>query len=258
MNLELQRPLIFFDLETTGVSRESKIVQIALIKIFPSGEIIEKCRLINPNMPIPPDATNIHGIRNDDVKDKPIFQHISKSLFELFDNCDVGGFNSRNYDLPILRNEFKNANIEYNYLDYLDIDVFLFEKHVRKKFNIARSENESLSLSSLYKLYTNKNLDGAHDALNDVKATIAVFNSQLEKYYKLTPQTVYNEIPNKGDYKTDHNPRIIKNGETYYWNFGKYDGKPIKIDVNYGKWFVSVDNFPLNERKIVSETLNLI
>lgn len=259
LELKLARPIIFFDLETTGVSRsESRIVQIALIKFLPHGKVVEKCRLINPNMPIPYNATKVHGITDEMVKDQPYFQHISKSLFNIFDGCDVAGFNSRNFDLPILRNEFKRAGIEYNYLDYNDIDVFLFEKHLRRKFNKPYKLNEKISLTALHELYHNKSLEGAHDALVDVRGTINVFNAQLKELRKTT-EDIYNEIPNNGNYKTHHNPKILLHDDNkYYWNFGKHIGKPITIDINYARWFVGIDNFPIEERKIVKEENNLL
>jgi DNA polymerase-3 subunit epsilon len=259
VDLNLVKPIVFFDLETTGVSKnDDKIVQIALIKIFPNGDIIEKCRLINPNTSIPLDATQVHGITNEMVENEPLFQHISKSLYGLFEDSDVGGFNSRNFDLPFLRNEFKRCGIEYNYLDHCDIDVFLFEKHLRRKLKLPYKLNEKISLADLYFLYTNKKLEGAHDALNDVRGTIEVLNGQLKKL-RYTTENLYDEIPNNGTYtNTDHNPRVIEDDGNYYWNFGKYIGKPIDINYNYAKWFITVENFPINEREIVKEKLKIL
>lgn len=256
INLVLDRPVVFFDLETTGVSTEyAKIVQIALIKIFPDGNTIEKCRLINPLIDIPQGATDVHGITDEMVANEPPFKHIAKALFELFDGCDVGGFNSRVFDLPLLRNEFKRYGYDYNYLDYDNIDVYVFEKFLRKKEgNPLRNKAK---LVDLYKHYTGGSLEGAHDALVDVLGTIEVFNKQIIKYVNLTLATLETIMPKGTDYNVKNTKILLVDGK-YVWNFGKHKGKSITIDYGYGKWFYGTDNFPLDERKIVGEKLNLI
>ena len=259
--LNLDRPIVFFDLETTGVSREyARIVQIALIKIMPNGEVIKKCRLINPGMVIPQDAIDIHEITNEMVENELKFKQIYKSLYSIFDGCDIGGFNSRVFDLPILRNEFKRCGIEYNYLEYNDIDVLLFERYLRKlKDGKAYIKNKS-KLTELYTQYTGKTLDGAHDALIDVMGTIDVFNGQLIELTKIKgffTQYVYDFISNNGSY-TITNKKIIKKGEQYIWNFGKNNGNPIVNDYIYAKWFIGTNTFPLEERNLVKKELNIL
>ena len=130
INLDLDRPIIFFDLETTGVSTEyARIVQMALIKIFPNGNIVKKCRLINPTIPIPEDATKVHGITNEMVENELRFKQMANTILGIFEGCDVGGFNSRRYDLPLLRNEFKRCDIDYDILN-IKILMFSFSKNM--------------------------------------------------------------------------------------------------------------------------------
>jgi DNA polymerase-3 subunit epsilon len=256
LNLILDRPIVFFDLETTGVSTDyAKIVQIAIIKIMPDGEIIKKCRLINPLIEIPQGAIDVHGITNEAVANESPFQHIAKSLIDLFDGCDIGGFNSRVFDLPLLRNEFKRCDIEYNYLDYDNIDVYVFEKYLRKKEgNPLRNKSK---LVDLYKHYTGKSLDDAHDALVDVLATIDVFNKQIIKYIALK-LVLLDEIMPKGDSYAVKNSKILLVEGKHIWNFGKHKGKAITIDYNYGKWFYNTETFSIDERKIVGQKLKII
>jgi len=257
INFNIEKPIIFFDLETTGLYPNSaRIVQIALIKISPNGNILKKCRMLNPEIEIPADATNVHGITNEMVLKKPTFKQISKSLFELFVGCDTAGYNSRIYDLPILRNEFKRVGIEYNYLDNFDIDVFIFEKYIRKLEFGNKYERNNSKLIDLYEYYVGKKLEGAHDALIDVGATIDVLNGQINRINKLSAEKIYNFIPNNRSY--DDGVNLIEKNGKYFWNFGKYSGELITLDRAYGKWFVNNKSFPLEERKIVGENLNLL
>lgn len=253
--LNLDRPIVFFDLETTGVSTEyDRIVQMAFVKIFPDGKIVKKSKLINPTIPIPEGATNVHGISDEMVENELRFKQMANTIFNIFDGCDVGGFNSRRFDLPLLRNEFKRCGIDYDYLQYKDIDVFVFEKYVRKELGIT-TKYES-KLSQLYKYYLGKSLDGAHDALIDVVGTIEVFNEQLKALLRPNLNKIVDLIPNNGEYLT--NSKILEKDGEYVWNFGKHKGKSITSNWSYGKWFYNTETFSINERKIVGEKLNII
>ena len=161
MKLNLKRPIIFFDLETTGVdTSKDRIVEISMIKIMPDGEEIVKTRRINPGMPIPPEATAIHGISDADVADQPLFAQVAKSLEQFVRGCDFGGFNSNRFDLPMLVEEFMRAGIDVDFKRRKFIDV---QNIFHKK--------EQRTLVAAYKFYCDKELEGAHSAEADTRAT---------------------------------------------------------------------------------------
>ena len=171
MKLKLKRPIVFFDLETTGVdASKDRIVEVSMIKIMPDGEEICKTRKLNPGMHIPEEATAIHGITDEDVKDCPTFAQVAKSLAQFLQGCDFGGFNSNRFDLPLLVEEFMRAGVEVDFKRRRFIDV---QNIFHKK--------EQRTLVAAYKFYCDKDLTDAHSAEADTRATYEVLQAQLDR-----------------------------------------------------------------------------
>ena len=172
MKLNLKNPLVFFDLETTGTNIVSdRIVELSYLKVMPNGDEESRTRRINPEMPIPPESTAIHGISDEDVKDAPTFKSVAKSLAAQIEGCDLAGYNSNRFDIPLLAEEFLRADVDIDLMKRKFIDVqTIFHK------------KEQRTLSAAYKFYCQKELDNAHSAEADTKATYEVLKSQLERY----------------------------------------------------------------------------
>lgn len=247
--LNLTKPLIFFDLETTGTAvRFDRIVQIALTKITPDGQKISKKKLIHPTIDIPIESTEIHGITNEMVADAPTFKQISKSLYQNLTDCDLAGYNILRFDIPVLIQEFKRCGIEFDVKDTKCLDVY-------KIFQYQHPRN----LEAAVKLYCNENFEEGHDAENDVLATIKVLEKQLE----------FDDIPNDIDEINNlvnpPDPSKIdweglfrwRNGEAII-TIGKHNGHTIKsIAENYRdyfEWFLRSD-FNKEAKQIVFEAL---
>lgn len=247
MKLNLKRPIIFFDLETTGVdTSRDRIVEISMVKVTPDGEEIVKTRKINPGIPIPPEATAIHGITDDDVKDCPTFAQIAKSLEQFIRGCDFGGFNSNRFDLPMLVEEFLRAGVEVDFKCRKFIDV---QNIFHKK--------EQRTLIAAYKFYCDKDLTDAHSAEADTLATYEVLKSQLERYPDLE-----NDVEALAEYScrgeaADYAGRILYNekGEEVF-GFGKYKGRSVaevfRTEPSYYSWMMNGD-FPLYTKKVITE-----
>ena len=172
MKLLLQRLIAFIDLETTGINiGTDKIVEIAIIKILPDGSKQVKRKLINPQMPIPPSATDVHGITNEIVKDAPTFKQVANEVKQFIDNCDMGGYNSNRFDVPMLIEEFSRAGMDFSIEGRKMVDV-------QKVFHMM----EQRTLSAAYKFYCGKNLEGAHRAEIDATATRESLEAQVEHY----------------------------------------------------------------------------
>lgn len=236
MELKLERPLIVFDLETTGLGFKDKIVEIALIKIYPDGKEETYTTRVNPGIPIPPEATSIHGITNDDVKDCPSFKEIAPKLFEIFRGCDLAGYNSNKFDLPMLDEEFASAGINSGFSDVKHIDVQnIFHKMERR------------TLEAAMEFYCNKKLDNAHSAFADTRATYEVLKAQLDRY----SETLKNDVDALAEFSKVNNNvdlagRMIRNDEgVVIFNFGKYKGQPVttvlKNDPSYYDWIIKSD-----------------
>lgn len=250
MQLKLERPIIFLDLETTGVDIVSdKIVEIALLKVFPDGREEEKVRRINPGRPIPPQATAIHGITDEDVKDCPVFARIAKSLAEFVSGCDFAGFNSNRFDIPLLVEEFLNAGV--------DLDI-----HAARLIDVQTiyHKKEPRTLSAAYKFYCNTDLENAHSAVADTRATYEIFKAQMECYQDL-PQ----DIEGLSDYSSFNN-NIDFAGRFIYdeqgrevINFGKYKGRLIeevlRTDPGYYSWIMN-SSFALNTKQVLTQIKN--
>lgn len=247
MNLKLKRPIIFFDLETTGVdAAKDRIVEISMVKININGEKQVKTRRINPEMPIPAEATAVHGITDEDVKDEPTFKQIAKSLAKYIEGCDFGGFNSNRFDLPVLVEEFMRAEVDVDFRNRKFIDV---QNIFHKK--------EQRTLVAAYKFYCDKDLENAHSAEADTLATYEVLEAQIERYgdigstvEELASFSTHNEM-------VDFAGRITLNekGEEVF-TFGKYKGRKVedvfRTEPSYYSWMMQGD-FPLYTKKVITE-----
>lgn len=245
--MQLSKSIVFFDLETTGVNTvEDRIVQIGAIKIRPDGGREEKNVLINPGISIPSAASEVHGIFDEDVKDAPFFRQISKSLFQWLSGCDMAGYNSDNFDVPILIEEFARAGIDFPEEDARFIDVLKIERNVN-----------SHRLGETYKRYTGLILDDAHHALADVRATVAIFEKQLERNHDLP-----DSIPDLEELCQGQNGRVDFSGKLYerdgqvYWSFGKHKNQPLSDTLDYAEWVLTQD-FPADTKRHIRRILGL-
>ena len=247
MKLNLKRPLVFFDLETTGVdTAKDRIVEISMVKVMPDGEEIVRTRLINPQMHIPEDATAVHGITDEDVKDQPTFAQIAKSLSQFIEGCDFGGFNSNRFDLPMLVEEFLRAGVDVDFKNRKFIDV----QNIFHKM-------EQRTLVAAYKFYCDKDLTDAHSAEADTRATYEVLKAQLDRYSELQNDVAaLAEFSSRGE-TVDYAGRIVYNdkGEEVF-NFGKYKGVKVsevfQREPSYYDWMMNGD-FPLYTKKVITE-----
>ena len=248
MDLKLKNPLVFFDLETTGINiTKDRIIEISLLKVFPNGKEEMKTRKINPEIPIPPESTAIHGITDDDVKDCPTFKQIAKSLSDLIEGCDMAGFNSSRFDVPMLAEEFLRAGVDFNTdkRKFVDVQIIFHKKEQR-------------TLEAAYSFYCNKKLDNAHSAEADVIATYEVLKSQLDRYPDLENSVdslsqEYSSFNNNVDLAG----RIILNDAGIeVFNFGKHKGKSVIEVLNkepsYYAWMMDGD-FPLNTKQVLTK-----
>lgn len=244
MELNLKNPLIFFDLETTGTDTvHDRIVEIAYLKVYPNGKQEMKTRRINPGMPIPAEATAIHHISDEDVKDSPTFKQIAKSLADQMEGCDLAGFNSSRFDIPLLVEEFLRAGVDIDFSKRKMIDV-----------QVIFHKMEQRTLSAAYKFYCNKELEEAHSAEADTLATYEVLKGQLDKY----PELENNMEALAAEFSAHNNNvdlagRIIKNENgVEIFNFGKHKGKPVaevlKNEPSFYAWMMDAD-FPLNTKQ---------
>lgn len=249
MNLELQKPIAFFDVETTGTNISSdRIIEIAIVKILPNGEKQTKRKLLNPEMPIPQDAINVHGITNEMVANAPTFKQAANEIKQFLDNCDLAGYNSNRFDVPILVEEFLRAGIDFNMNQRKLVDV-------QKIFHMM----EQRTLSAAYKFYCNKELENAHSAEADAMATFEVLQAQLQKYPQIK-NNVEAIVQFTGEDKiVDFARRFIYDKDQVVFNFGKHKGKSVlqvlKEEPQYYDWMMKGD-FALHTKQKISEILN--
>lgn len=248
MKLNLKNPLVFFDLETTGINiTKDRIVEISLLKVHPNGKEEIKSRLINPEMPIPAQSTAIHGITDDDVKDSPTFKQVAKSLADMLEGCDLAGFNSSRFDVPMLSEEFLRAGVDFDMSKRKFVDV-----------QIIFHKKEQRTLEAAYKFYCDKELQNAHSAEADTIATYEVLKSQLDRYPDLENDVAflskeYSSFNNNVDFAG----RIIfdENGVEVF-NFGKHKGKSVvqvlRNEPSYYSWMMDGD-FPLNTKQMLTK-----
>ncbi len=248
--LQLSRPIAFIDLETTGVNLTTdRIVELAVVKISPDGTRIAKRRLINPQMPIPTASSEIHGITDDMVKDAPTFKQMSNEIKQFLENCDLGGYNSNRFDIPLLMEEFLRAGVDVDLSDRRMVDV----QHIFYTM-------QPRTLSAAYEFFCEKPMVDAHSAEADINATIEVFEAQLKKYEKLGT-TVDSVLGCIGEEKiVDYARRFSFNdkGEEIF-NFGKFKGMTVdqvfKKEPQYYDWMMKGD-FPMHTKKKVTELFN--
>lgn len=247
MKLNLKRPVVFFDLETTGVDpAKDRIVEISLVKVMPNGDEEIKTRRVNPGMHIPEQASAIHGIYDDDVKDEPRFEQIAKSLAVYIDGCDLAGYNSNKFDIPVLAEEFLRAGVDVDLKKRKFIDV---QNIFHKK--------EQRTLVAAYKFYCDKELVQAHSAEADTLATYEVLKAQLDRYPDLENDMEFLAAYTEQNSCADYAGRILydKDGVEVF-GFGKHRGKPVaqvfRDEPSYYSWMMEGD-FPQYTKKVITE-----
>lgn len=248
MKLNLTSPIVFFDLETTGVNiSNDRIVELCYIKVYPNGNEESKSMRINPKMHIPETSSAVHGIYDDDVADCPTFKEIARDLGHVLEGCDLAGFNSNRFDIPLLVEEFLRAGVDINLTKRKFIDV----QNIYHKM-------ERRTLSAAYKFYCGKELEDAHTAMADTQATYEVLKAQLDRY----PDDLKNDVTFLADFSrmsnnVDFAGRMVydENG-TELFNFGKYKGKPVaevlRRDPGYYSWIMQGD-FARNTKQILTQ-----
>jgi len=236
MQLNLKNNLIFFDLETTGINPNSdRIVEISWLKVYPNGNEDCKTRRVNPGIPIPKEASDIHHITDADVAGCPTFKETGKLIAKDFEGCDLAGFNSNRYDIPLLAEEFLRNDIDIDLSRHKFIDV-----------QVIFHKMEQRTLGAAYKFYCGKELEGAHGAEADTKATYEVLKAQLDRYPELS-----NDVAFLSEYSS-HNRNVDFAGKMIYndqgievFNFGKYKDMPVeeilKKDIGYYGWMMNGD-----------------
>ena len=246
MELALKNPIIFFDLETTGTNiLRDRIVEISYIKVMPSGNETERTLRINPGMPIPAEATAIHHITDDDVKNAPPFKQVAQELANVFLGCDIAGFNSNRFDVPRLMEEFLRAgvNIDLSRRKFVDVQT-IFHKM------------EQRTLIAAYKFYCGKDLTEAHSANADTRATYEVLKAQLDHYPSLKNDIAFLSDFSSQNKNVDLMGRIIYNeaGKEVF-NFGKYKGQLVedvfRRDIGYYSWMMQGE-FPANTKQVIT------
>lgn len=248
MKLNLKNPLVFFDLETTGINiATDRIVELCYIKVYPNGNEESKSMRINPEMHIPEASSAIHGIYDEDVKDCPTFKQIARELANAIEGCDLAGFNSNRFDIPMLAEEFLRAEVDFDMTRRKFIDV----QNIYHKL-------ERRTLSAAYKFYCGKDLENAHSALADTQATYEVLQAQLDKY----PNELQNDMQFLADFSrmsnnVDFAGRIVYNEQGIeVFNFGKYKGMPVtevlQKDSGYYGWVMQGD-FTRNTKQVLTQ-----
>ena len=236
MQLKLKRPLLFFDIESTGLDiSNDRIVEISMVKVMPDGTRQVKTRRVNPTIPIPAAAQAVHGISDDDVKDCPTFAQLAKSMYQWMEGCDIAGYNSISFDVPLLAEEFMRAGIEPDFhdRDMVDVQVIFYKKEPR-------------TLSGAYKFYCDKNLEDAHTAEADTMATLEVLESQLDRYPDLENDVDFLSKFTKRSNMLDYAGRIVLDENNVpIFNFGKHKGKPVNevlaVEPSYYSWIQNGD-----------------
>lgn len=246
MKLSLKNPIVFFDLETTGLNVASdRIVEIAILKVHVDGREESKSYRVNPEMPIPKQSSEIHGIYAEDIKDCPTFKELAKEVAKFFEGCDIAGFNSNKFDVPVLAEEFIRAEVDFDMKKRKFVDVQTIFHKMEKR-----------TLAAAYKFYCDKDLENAHAAEADTVATYEVLKAQLERYPDLKNDIDYLNDFSSFNNNADFIGRIIfdKDGDEVF-NFGKYKGKKVEEvlakDSGYYGWMMNGD-FPLFTKKILT------
>lgn len=247
--LTLKKPIVFFDLETTGTDHvHDRIVELAFIKHSPNGKVEKYVKRVNPGMPIPPSSTAIHGITDEHVKDAPLFKHIAHELYEWIKGCDMGGYNSSKFDLPVLAEEFLRAGLHVDFTErnMVDVQQIFFKMEAR-------------TLKAAYAFYCNKDLSNAHSAEADIEATIEVLEAQLDRYPDLSTDVAGLHKFTIVDEYVDYARRMVMKDGHAVFNFGKYKGRKVEEvftqEPQYYDWMMQAD-FALHTKQKISEILN--
>ena len=250
MNLQLERPLIFFDLETTGTNvMEDRIVEISVVKIMPDGTKEEKTRRVNPERHIPEAATAVQHITDEDVVGEPTFRQIANSMLKFFEGCDIAGFNSNRFDVPLLIEEFNRAGLAFPTAGRRFIDV----QNIFHKL-------EQRTLVAAYRFYCGKELEDAHSANADTMATFEVLEAQIAKYDQLQGDVKSLSEFSNVDGAVDLQARVVRdaNGVPVF-NFGKHKGKSVKMvferEPSYYNWLMQGE-FPKNTKDVFTAIKN--
>lgn len=246
MELNLRKPLVILDLETTGVSIASdRIVEFSALKVSPGGAEEWLTLRINPGIPISPEATRVHGITDADVANEPHFKDVARKIAAFLEGADLAGFNSMKFDIPILCEEFLRVNVDFNPARhrYVDVQVIFHKKEQR-------------TLGAAYKFYCQRELENAHSAQADTAATYEILKAQLDRYPDLE-----NDIEKLSAFSAFNNNadlagRIVFNEQgTEVFNFGKHKGKPVELvlkeEPSYYSWMMNGD-FPLNTKQVLT------
>jgi DNA polymerase III subunit epsilon len=247
--LQLIKPLAVIDLECTGMNLSTdRIVEMAIVKILPDGRKMVKRKLINPEIPIPPSISEIHGITDEMVKDAPTFRQVANEIRQFIDNADLAGYNSNRFDIPMLVEEFLRASLDLDFRNRKLIDV-------QKIFHMM----EQRTLTAAYKFYCNASLDNAHSAEADANATWEVLQSQIERYPQLG-LTIESILKCVGEDNTvDFARRMIMENGREVFNFGKHKGRAVtdvlKAEPQYYDWMMKGD-FPLHTKQKLTEIFN--
>ncbi|WP_343330465.1 3'-5' exonuclease [Polaribacter staleyi] len=247
MNLNLTKPIVFFDLETTGVNiATDKIVEIAILKVFPNGNKESKTWLVNPEIKIPQESIDVHGITNEKVAAEPTFKELAPKINEMIGDADLAGFNSNRFDIPLLAEELMRAGIDFDMKNRKAIDV-----------QVIFHKKEQRTLSAGYQFYCGKELEGAHGAEADTNATYEILLAQLDKY-----DDIENSVDALSAYST-HGERadfagfiLMNDKKQEIFSFGKYKGRTVeevfKENPGYNNWMQNAD-FPLYTKKVLKE-----
>ena len=247
MELNLTKPIVFFDLETTGINiATDKIVEISILKVFPNGNKESKTWLVNPEMEIPQGSIDVHGITNEKVAAEPTFKELAPQVNEMIADADLAGFNSNRFDIPLLAEELMRAGIDFDMKNRKAIDV-----------QVIFHKKEQRTLSAGYQFYCGRELEGAHGAEADTNATYEILLAQLDKY-----EDIENSVDALSEYST-HGERadfagfILMNDEKQeIFSFGKYKGRTVeevfKENPGYNNWMQNAD-FPLYTKKVLNE-----
>ncbi|MBQ8422783.1 MAG: 3'-5' exonuclease [Coprobacter sp.] len=246
MQLNLKNPIVFFDLETTGINISTdRIVEISYLKVYPDGREETKTMRINPGMPIPPESTAVHGITDADVADCPTFKEVAKSIANDLEGCDLAGYNSNRFDVPLLVEELLRADVQFDMSRRKLIDV-----------QVVFHKMEQRTLSAAYKFYCDKDLEDAHSAQADTHATYEVLKAQLDRYPQLRNDVTALSEFTSYTRNVDLAGRIIYNEQgVEVFNFGKYKGRSVaevfRTDTGYYGWMMQGD-FLLNTKNVIT------
>lgn len=247
MELKLEKPIVFFDLETTGISiANDRIVEISILKVFPNGNKESKTWLVNPEIEISPEATAVHGITNEKVVTEPTFKELATKVNEMIAGADLAGFNSNRFDIPLLAEELLRAGIDFDMDNRKAVDV-----------QVIFHKKEQRTLSAGYKFYCGKDLEDAHSAEADTLATYEILKAQLDKY-----DDIENSVAALSEFSS-HTKRadfagfiLFDDEDQEIFSFGKYKGRKVedvlKENPGYNSWIQNAD-FPLYTKKVLRQ-----